>query len=121
MLVRCCTTVHAYDAVAIGADQAGLSASYHLRGLGSTTCPRRGADGRSYLNARLIDKIRIQVEALQETIARLTAQGIDTEAPKSPDGSDDFWTSWFSGPQGIPTSSPKRTSHEMPTARRDPT
>jgi hypothetical protein len=26
--------VHAYDAVVIGADQAGLSASYHLRRLG---------------------------------------------------------------------------------------
>jgi hypothetical protein len=29
--VRCCTTVHVYDAVVIGAGQAGLSASYHLR------------------------------------------------------------------------------------------
>jgi glycine/D-amino acid oxidase-like deaminating enzyme len=32
--VRCCTTVHVYDAVVIGAGQAGLSASYHLRRLG---------------------------------------------------------------------------------------
>jgi hypothetical protein len=49
--VRCCTTVHVYDAVVIGAGQAGLSASYHLRLIsGSTTCPRRGADGRSRLS-----------------------------------------------------------------------
>ena len=31
MPVRCCTTVHVYDAVVIGA---GLLASYHLRRLG---------------------------------------------------------------------------------------
>ena len=42
----------------------------------------------------------IQVEALHDTIARLTAQGIDAEPPKSPDGSDDFWTSWLTDPDG---------------------
>src|SRR5215207_3035038 len=48
--VRCWTTVHVYDAVVIGASQAGLSASYHLRLIsGSTTYPRRGANGRSRL------------------------------------------------------------------------
>ncbi|HKX67342.1 MAG TPA: VOC family protein, partial [Intrasporangium sp.] len=42
----------------------------------------------------------IQVEALHDTIDCLTAQGIDAEPPKSPDGSDDFWTSWLTDPDG---------------------
>jgi hypothetical protein len=51
--VRCCTTVHVYDAVVIGASQAGLSASYHLRLIsGSTRCPRRGAYGHTLAHPR---------------------------------------------------------------------
>jgi lactoylglutathione lyase len=42
----------------------------------------------------------IQVEELHDTIARLTAQGIDAEPPKSPNDSDDFWTSWLTDPDG---------------------
>jgi lactoylglutathione lyase len=42
----------------------------------------------------------IQVEALHDTIARLATQGIDAEPPNSPDGSDDFWTSWLTDPDG---------------------
>ena len=39
----------------------------------------------------------IQVEALHDTIDRLAAQGIEAD---SPDGSDDFWTSWLTDPDG---------------------
>ena len=34
------------------------------------------------------------------TIAELAAQGIDAEVPTSPDGSDDFLTSWIVDPDG---------------------
>jgi hypothetical protein len=37
---------------------------------------------------------------MDATITELAAKGIDTEAPKSPDGSDDFLTSWITDPDG---------------------
>ena len=42
----------------------------------------------------------IQVESLHATVAGLAAQGIDAEAPSSPDGSEDFWTTWLTDPDG---------------------
>jgi lactoylglutathione lyase len=42
----------------------------------------------------------VQVESMHDTIDRLAAQGIDAEPPKSPDDSDDFWTSWLTDPDG---------------------
>jgi lactoylglutathione lyase len=42
----------------------------------------------------------IKVASMQATIAELAAQGIDAEPPASPDGSDDFWTSWLTDPDG---------------------
>lgn len=42
----------------------------------------------------------IQVEAMHDTIARLAEHGIEAETPASPDGSDDFWTSWLTDPDG---------------------
>jgi lactoylglutathione lyase len=42
----------------------------------------------------------IKVESMDATITELTAKGIDTEAPESPDGSDDFLTSWITDPDG---------------------
>jgi lactoylglutathione lyase len=42
----------------------------------------------------------IKVESMDATITELAAKGIETEAPGSPDGSDDFWTSWISDPDG---------------------
>lgn len=39
----------------------------------------------------------IQVEALHDTIARLSAQGINAEPPQ---GANDFWTSWLTDPDG---------------------
>ena len=37
---------------------------------------------------------------MDATIAELAAQGIDAEAPGSPDGSDDFSTTWITDPDG---------------------
>lgn len=42
----------------------------------------------------------IQVESMDAIITELAAHGIDAEAPGSPDGSDDFWTSWITDPDG---------------------
>ena len=37
---------------------------------------------------------------MDATITELSAQGIDAEAPGSPDGSDDFLTTWITDPDG---------------------
>ena len=42
----------------------------------------------------------INVESMQATIADLATCGIDAEPPGSPPGSDDFWTSWLTDPDG---------------------
>jgi lactoylglutathione lyase len=42
----------------------------------------------------------IQVDAIHDTVADLAAHGIEAEAPTSPDGSEDFWTSWVTDPDG---------------------
>jgi lactoylglutathione lyase len=42
----------------------------------------------------------IQVEAMADTLAELAARGIDADAPTSPDGSDDFRTTWIVDPDG---------------------
>jgi lactoylglutathione lyase len=42
----------------------------------------------------------IKVESMAVTISELAARGIEAEAPGSPDGSDDFWTSWITDPDG---------------------
>ena len=42
----------------------------------------------------------IKVESLDATIRELAAQGIDAETPVSPDGSDDFRTTWVIDPDG---------------------
>ncbi|MFL6217957.1 MAG: VOC family protein, partial [Actinomycetes bacterium] len=42
----------------------------------------------------------IKVESMEATITELAANGIDIEAPESPDGSDDFLTSWITDPDG---------------------
>jgi lactoylglutathione lyase len=42
----------------------------------------------------------IKVEAMRETIARLSVGGVETEPPSSPDGSEDFWTAWLTDPDG---------------------
>jgi lactoylglutathione lyase len=42
----------------------------------------------------------IKVESMDATLAELAAQGIDADAPESPDGSDDFLTTWITDPDG---------------------
>jgi lactoylglutathione lyase len=42
----------------------------------------------------------IQVDAVHDAVARLAAKGVVAEPPGSPDGSDDFWTSWLTDPDG---------------------
>jgi lactoylglutathione lyase len=42
----------------------------------------------------------IQVERMNDFIAELARHGIEAEEPTSPDGSDDFWTSWIVDPDG---------------------
>src|SRR3954465_3758634 len=42
----------------------------------------------------------VQGEDLRATVAALAAHGIQVEEPGSPDGSDDFWTTWTTDPDG---------------------
>jgi lactoylglutathione lyase len=42
----------------------------------------------------------ITVESMDATIAELSARGIDADVPTSPDGSDDFRTTWIVDPDG---------------------
>ena len=42
----------------------------------------------------------IQVESMEATITELSARGIDADVPMSPDGSDDFRTTWIVDPDG---------------------
>jgi lactoylglutathione lyase len=42
----------------------------------------------------------IQVESMDRTLAELAARGIVADAPTSPDGSEDFRTTWIVDPDG---------------------
>jgi len=42
----------------------------------------------------------IKVESMDATISELAARGIDADEPVSPDGSDDFRTTWVIDPDG---------------------
>jgi lactoylglutathione lyase len=42
----------------------------------------------------------IQVESMDAIITELSARGIDADVPVSPDGSDDFRTTWIVDPDG---------------------
>ena len=42
----------------------------------------------------------VNVESMDATMAELADRGIAAEAPTSPDGSDDFWTTWIVDPDG---------------------
>jgi lactoylglutathione lyase len=42
----------------------------------------------------------IKVESMDATMAELSARGIDADVPTSPDGSDDFRTTWIVDPDG---------------------
>lgn len=47
-----------------------------------------------------LSHIVIKVESMDAAIADLAKRGIDAEEPVSPDGSDDFWTTWIVDPDG---------------------
>ena len=47
-----------------------------------------------------LNHLVIQVEALNATVTRLAARGVEAEAPSSPNGSEDFWTTWLTDPDG---------------------
>jgi len=42
----------------------------------------------------------IQVESMDATVAKLAAGSVEAEVPTSPDGSDDFRTTWIVDPDG---------------------
>ena len=42
----------------------------------------------------------IQVESMDATLTELATGGIDAQAPTSPDGTDDFQTTWIIDPDG---------------------
>ena len=42
----------------------------------------------------------IKVESLEATMAELAAAGLEVEAPDSPNGTDDFLTTWITDPDG---------------------
>jgi lactoylglutathione lyase len=42
----------------------------------------------------------ITVESMDTTVTELAARGIYADAPSSPDGSDDFLTTWITDPDG---------------------
>ena len=54
--------------------------------------PARGGSGLS--------QFVIKVESLEATMAELTAAGLEVEAPDSPDGTDEFLTTWITDPDG---------------------
>jgi lactoylglutathione lyase len=47
-----------------------------------------------------LNHLVIQTEDMRATVARLADAGIEAEPPSSPTGSDDFWTSWLTDPDG---------------------
>jgi catechol 2,3-dioxygenase-like lactoylglutathione lyase family enzyme len=47
-----------------------------------------------------LNHLVVQADALHDTVARLAAFGIEAEEPSSPNGSEDFWTTWLTDPDG---------------------
>jgi lactoylglutathione lyase len=58
--------------------------------------PKGGAPGTETRLSHLV----IQVDSMEATLSRLAGRGVDAEAPTSPDGSDDFRTTWIVDPDG---------------------
>ena len=53
--------------------------------------PPPGTDSR-------LSHLVIQVDSMEATLAELAARGIEAKTPTSPDGSDDFRTTWIADP-----------------------
>jgi lactoylglutathione lyase len=47
-----------------------------------------------------ISHLVIQVDSMDATVSELASRGVHVEAPTSPDGSDDFRTTWIDDPDG---------------------
>jgi lactoylglutathione lyase len=47
-----------------------------------------------------LNHLVIKVESMERTIEELAARGIDADRPVSPDGSDEFRTTWIVDPDG---------------------
>ena len=47
-----------------------------------------------------LNHLVIQVDTVHDAVARLAALGIDADEPTSPSGSEDFWTTWLTDPDG---------------------
>jgi lactoylglutathione lyase len=47
-----------------------------------------------------LNHLVVQVRSMPESVAQLTARGIEVDAPVSPDGSGDLWTAWVADPDG---------------------
>jgi lactoylglutathione lyase len=47
-----------------------------------------------------LNHLVIHVEDLHGMVARLAAHGLEADAPSSPDGSEGFWTTWLTDPDG---------------------
>jgi lactoylglutathione lyase len=58
--------------------------------------PSRAAVGMDTRLSHLV----IQVDSMDATVTELAAHGIDVEPPTSPDGSEDFRTTWILDPDG---------------------
>ena len=52
------------------------------------------------IDPRGLSHLVIQVENLCPTVTGLRARGIQVDQPRSPDGSDDFWTTMLTDPDG---------------------
>jgi lactoylglutathione lyase len=52
------------------------------------------------IDPRGLSHLVIQVEDLFHTVTRLRVRGIQVDQPSSPDGSDDFWTTTLTDPDG---------------------
>lgn len=57
-------------------------------------------DPRPGMGGSILNHLVIAVESMDATLAALSAAGIEAETPASPDGSDDFQTSWITDPDG---------------------
>lgn len=57
-------------------------------------------DGAGPVAVRGLSHLVIQTDDLHATVAHLATVGIEAEKPVSPDGSEDFWTTWVTDPDG---------------------
>ena len=56
--------------------------------------------GRGPVSPGGFNHLVIQTEDLHATIAHLAAHGLQADPPSSPNGSEDFWTTWLTDPDG---------------------